>query len=375
MSRRFALACVLLIALVLVAGLYFAIAKSTVYVPETAVVSVPQAVPQADGKAVQSAGPDLLYYRTVVERVRNGENYYDVAHEELPRWGFPIGSMFNWRLPTYAYVLALFPSQEAIRILLTLLAMMGVLLAFVSEQKERGPLGAAATTLLLIGVATWPLAGNTCYAQEVWAGVLILLSVGAAGCAAFSPRWRIVSVIAGLAALFFRELVLPYCVIAGMLAFWNRRRWESLAWFAGVAVFFAYLVWHGQQVAAKLTPEDRVGSTGVMGWVVFGGLPFDIMATRMNAFLMTLPGWLVFLYLLLGVIGLASWHSEQGMLVSLTTFAYLMAFAVVGKPMNFNWGLMFAPLLPFGVVRGPAALASLYRAISGTPPAQTGETL
>lgn len=359
MTRPSALACILILALVFVLGLYFALARPTVYVPESAVVSVPQ----ADGKAEQVAGPDLLYYRTVVERVRNGENYYDVAHRELPRWGFPIGSMFNWRLPTYAYVLALFPGQDAIRILLTLLAMTGVLLAFVSEQKEHGPLNAAATTLLLIGVATWPVSGNACYAQEVWAGELILLSVGAAGCAALSPRWRIVSVAAGLLALFFRELVLPYCVIAGLLAFWNRRRWEALAWLAGVALFFGYLFWHGQQVAARLTPEDRAGSTGVMGWVVFGGLPFDIMATRMNAFLMTLPGWLVFGYLFLGVIGLASWRSEQGIRVSLTTFAYLASFAVVGKPMNFNWGLMFAPLLPFGVVRGPAALAKLVQAL------------
>ncbi len=362
MSRRFALACVALLAVSLAGGLYLAVDQPTVYVPPS------------EGNPKHVAGPDLLYYRTVVERVRGGENYYDVAYEELPRWGFPIGSMFNWRLPTYAYVLALFPGQDAIRVLLTLLAMTGVVLAFVSEKKERGRLSAAVTTLLLIGVATWPLAGNTCYAQEVWGGELILLSVGAAGCAAFSPRWRIVSVAAGLAALFFRELVLPYCIIAGLLALWNRRRWESLAWFAGVAVFFGYLAWHGQQVAARLTPEDRAGSTGVLGWVVFGGLPFDIMATRMNAFLMPLPGWAVFGYLLLAVIGLLSWRGEQGLLVSLTTFAYLAAFAIVGKPMNFNWGLMFAPLLPFGVVRGPAALTSLYRAVCGSPSAETGET-
>jgi hypothetical protein len=214
-------------------------------------------------------------------------------------------------------------------------------------------------------VAAWSLVGDAYYAQEVWAGLLILLSVSAAGCSVYSPRWRIVAVATGLLALFFRELVLPYCVIAGLLAFWHRRRLEAFAWFAGIALFAFFLWWHGQHVAAKLTPEDRVASAGVMDWIVFGGLPFDVMATRMNAVVMLLPGWLVFVYLLLGVVGLVSWRSEQGMLLTLTTLAYLAAFAIVGKPMNFNWGMMFAPLLPFGVVRAPAALGEVYRSIRG----------
>jgi hypothetical protein len=55
-------------------------------------------------------------------------------------------------------------------------------------------------------------------------------------------------------------------------------------------------------------------------------------------------------------VGLLSWRSEQGALLSLTTLAYLGAFAVIGMPKNINWGLMFAPLLPFGVARAPTVL-------------------
>jgi hypothetical protein len=357
LGRPFALIVSGVLLTALVSGLYLAAVRETVHVPE-------------DGaNPAHVAGPDLQLYRTIVARVHAGENYYDVAREELPRRGFPFGSTFNWRLPTYAYLLGAFPNPGLARTVLALLALMGVILAFVAEAREKAPGAGAGTLLLLMGVAPWPLAGDAFFAQEVWASVLLLLSVAAAGCAAGSPRWRVVSVAAGLLALFFRELVLPYCVIAAGLAFWHRRRWEGVAWLTGVALFVAFLYWHSQQVASRLTPEDRAASLGPLGWVQFGGLPFLLMATRVNAVVMLLPGWVVFLYLLLGVSGLLSWHSEQGARVMLTTLAYLAAFAIVGKPMNWNWGLMFAPLLPFGVVRAPAALVGLARAARGASPA------
>lgn len=357
LDRTYARLLLFALLLALLAGLVVVVASETVYVPPPPVEGAPERVP----------GPDLQLYRTVVARVHTGENYYDVAREELPRWGFPYGSMFNWRPPTYAYLLGALPGSWAVRAVLVLIAAAGMILAFAAEQREREPLGAACTMLLLFGVAAWSLVGDACFAQEVWAGLLILLSVSAAGCGVYSERWRTVSVGAGLLALFFRELALPYCAIAGVLALWHRRRLEALAWFAGIALFALFLWWHGEQVAARLTPEDRIGSAGISGWIVFGGLPFDVMATRMNALVMVLPGWLVFVYLFLGVIGLLNWPGEQATLLTLTTLAYLAAFAIVGKPMNFNWGLMFAPMLPFGVVRAPAALRALGEAIRAKP--------
>lgn len=325
------------------------------------------------GPEHEKSGADLKYYREVVTRVGNGENYYDVANERLRYWGFRVGSTFNWRLPTYAYVLGSLPSPQWIRAVLLILAGLGMLLTLVAEASELGLLAAPATVLLQVGVSAWALDGDAFLAQEVWAGILILVSVAAAGCAASSPRWRSVAVAAGLLALFFRELVLPYCLIAGVLAGWHGRRSEAAVWLSGIVLFALYLWWHAQQVAARLTPADRAGSQGILEWVQFGGLSFDIMATRMNAFLMNAPGWLVFLYLLLALIGLLSWRSEQGLLLSLTTLAYLFAFAVIGRSMNFNWGLMFAPLLPFGIVRAPGAMWELVAGLRGNQAAPVVE--
>ena len=318
------------------------------------------------------AGADLKYYRIVVERVGQGENYYDVAREQLPAWGFPINSPFNWRLPTYAYLLGALPGPEWIRAVVALIGFAGLGLCLAAEFRDIDFVPACGTGLLLLGVATWPLAGDAFLAQEVWAGMLILLSVGAAGCAPYSPRWRVVAVAAGLLALFFRELVLPYCLFAGVLAFWYGRRIEGAVWLAGVALFFAYLRWHGQQVAQQLPPGEQGGGLGMAAWVQFGGLGFDLMATRMNAFVMPLPGWAILLYLLLALIGLLAWEGERGRLLALTTVAYLFAYAVIGRSMNFNWGLMFAALLPFGVVRAPAALRAVVRNWSGEADSPVG---
>jgi hypothetical protein len=358
------------IAVALAVGLYLSLVQSTAHIP----------VYTGEHKL---AGADLKYYRVVIDRVGRGENYYDVAREQLPEWGFPIGSPFNWRLPTYAYLLGVLPGPGAIQAVAALIGLAGLVLAGLAEfsslsraadpAASPNPLPAFGTILLLIGVAAWPLSGDAYLAQEVWAGMLILLSVGAAGCAADHPRWRIVSVAAGLLALAFRELVLPYCLIAGGIALWQGRRREAVAWLVGVVLFFGYLAWHMSQVHARLAPEERADSLGIPGWVHFGGLNFDIMCTRMNAFLISMPGWIVFLYLAMGVIGLFGWRSEQGALLALTTISYLASFAVIGESKNFNWGLMFAPLLPFGVVRAPGVIRCVIGAALPTPEAASSD--
>lgn len=305
---------------------------------------------------------DLKYYKEVVTRVHDGENYYDVANQRLRHFGFRVGSVFNWRLPTYAYVLGALPSVGWAQGAISLIGLAGLLLAAASDNRDVGFIAAGGNFVLQFGVYFYCINPkfDSFLAQEVWAAMLILLSVGAA---AF--QWRALAVGAGLAALCFRELVLPYCLVAAGVAWWYGRRKESLAWLAGIGLFFLYLGWHAAQVSMRLTPEDRADSRGISEWITFGGLTFDILTTRMNLFLLEAPGWLVFLYLATALIGLVGWRGEQGALVSLTTITYLAAFAVVGMPMNVNWGLMYAPLLPFGVVRAPGAILDLARALRG----------
>jgi hypothetical protein len=94
----------------------------------------------------------------------------------------------------------------------------------------------------------------------------------------------------------------------------------------------------------------------------FGGLDFVLLTTRMNSLLFAAPGWLLWLYLLLALMGLASRGDETSQLACLGALGYLLVFAVLGRPENFYWGLIPAPFLAWGAAAGPRAVASLWRA-------------
>ena len=46
----------------------------------------------------EGIAPDLALYRDVIAEVRGGKNYYAVAREKIPHYGFPIASPLNSEL-------------------------------------------------------------------------------------------------------------------------------------------------------------------------------------------------------------------------------------------------------------------------------------
>jgi hypothetical protein len=171
--------------------------------------------------------------------------------------------------------------------------------------------------------------------------------------------WHVFAIAAGLAALALRELALPYCCVAVAISLWHRRWWQAAAWSAGIAAFFAFLAWHISQVHAQLAGAETGAGGGLAQWLRFGGLDFVLLTTRMNSLLFAAPGWLLWLYVCAALLGLAGRNDAASQLACLAALAYLGAFAIVGRPENFYWGLMAAPLLPWGVVHAPAALREL----------------
>jgi hypothetical protein len=189
----------------------------------------------AGGDASATTAPDLQLYREVIDDVRRGRNYYDAAREKIPQFGFPIASPLNWRLPTYAWVFSRLPGPAWIQAALVALSAVALALAFFAHSRNSGVGYAAATVFLLFGVVHWSLDGEAYLAQEPWAAVLILISLGAHALATGDARgregegervrigWRWLAVAAGIAALFFRELALPYCGIACLAAACSQR--------------------------------------------------------------------------------------------------------------------------------------------------------
>lgn len=318
------------------------------------VVFTQETIPKPPANAEQAPG-DADFYERVIRRVHDGEDYYAVVDSELRRLHYVPHSMFNWRTPTYAWLLARFPQPGWGRPLLGVFMAATVVLGFRAVNREGGPHRAKlCVVFLLIGPFAWCLFDPILFA-ELWSGTLLALSV-----AAYANDRVGLGVATGLLALFFRELALPYCLIAGGLAWWQKRRGEVAAWLIGLLWYGLFLMYHASQVAPWLVKSEALHASG---WIQFNGTAFILLTTQINFFILA-PGWAwgAALHLPLSLLGLAGWRGWNGLRAAATTTTFVAAFAVIGlKPHNAYWGLMYAPLLPFGIVWAPTALRDLYR--------------
>ena len=60
---------------------------------------LPVPLPPCNAREESNNNGDVALYRAEVERVHAGENYYQVAGQELVARGYPTASVFNWRTP------------------------------------------------------------------------------------------------------------------------------------------------------------------------------------------------------------------------------------------------------------------------------------
>jgi hypothetical protein len=303
-------------------------------------------------------GEDMALYLAVEHRVRAGQTYYDSAEHELRARGYPMSSRFNWRLPTLAWLCGALPSDGAAQALLVALAAATLLAWFEAIRRARGARVAAAAATIIVGLVAWPLF-DVYLVHETWAGVLIALSIACAGL-----EWPAASVLAGAAALAIRELSLPYVVIALWLAFRARRARETLAWSIVLAGFAAGSMLHGSAVAAHVAPSDRMQTAT---WLAFGGWWFVLKTALMNVWLILLPQGLIALVWPISLYGLVAWSARDpradnclGRRLGLTSVAYVAAFCFFGQPFNYLWGLIYAGLVPLGLLELPRVIHEIW---------------
>jgi len=305
---------------------------------------------------------DVALYRAEVDRIHAGEGYYEAASAELQERGYPTRSVFNWRTPLPMWLIGQMPAVEWGKVALGGLALAVILTAFAALSREQS-VGAISnrpylTPVVCILLLTGPLLpcilGDIFVMPVLWAGVLMALSI-----CAYGVNRPGLGVAAGLAALFCRELALPYCLLAAGLAWWSKRRGELLAWAVGLAAWLAFFGLHCMQVTELIQAGDRAHRGS---WFQFGGAGFVIATTQMNAYLLLLPQWVTALYLVAALFGLAGWHTPLGLRVGLTACLFAVAFALVGYEFNQYWGALVSPLWCFGVARFPASLGDLWQA-------------
>ena len=313
--------------------------------------------PMASGRVGKGTrgGGDTALFRAIVDRVHAGEGFYQASGAEMPSRGYPTRSVFNWRSPLPIWLIGKLPDADLAKGLLGLMALGLMVLAFEILAREQGHgLGRPVACALLL---TGPMAPCVLYDEFVspmsWVAVFIALSI-----CGYGLKRPTLGLVMGLAAVFCRELALPYCCLAAAFAWWYGRRRELLAWGVGLAGWALFYGLHCWQATQSITHE---AASHQEGWIQFGGLPFVIALAQVNLYLLFLPQWVSALYFVAAMLGLAGWHTELGQRVGISVCLFVLAFALVGQEFNQYWGLMIAPLFCFGAVRFPGSVRDLWK--------------
>lgn len=324
---------------------------AAVLITDTPDVAAPRATPTAAGLSA-----DLALYRDLVADVRLGRDYYAAARVRIARYGFPVDSPLNWRLPTMAWLLAMLPSLAWGQALLAGLSLAVLMLALRAGMDEGASLYGWLIVGLWAGVLRWALDGSAFLAQEPWAATLIAGSLAASQLGERDRRWQWLSAMLGTAALLVRELALPFCLVMAVQHGFGRRWKLALAWIGGIGLFAVYYGWHWVRIHEQWALGGILGGAGVSQWLRLGGLGFVLRTLRMNGWLFAAPAWLLWLYLVLSAYGLGRGRNATSQAAAWTFALYVLAFAILGRLENLYWGLVPAPLVALGAVEGACCL-------------------
>ena len=302
-------------------------------------------------------GPgDIGLYTSEVQRIRDGQSYYDAVAAELHERGYPTRSAFNWRTPLPVTLIAALPELAMAKVLLGLACAALVWLTFTFVADNASLAEGLFAAVLLLGALLPCLIGELLVMPELWSGVFVALS---AVCLALGRRgW---GVACGVVALFFRELAAPYVMVCMALALAARRPRELAGWLLGLAAYGVFYANHLAHVLPRISADDVAHASG---WIRFGGACFLISTAQMNAFLLIVPQWVTAIYLGLALAGATAWRTSAARPIGLSIAVYAIAFSVAGHDFNQYWGSMIAPLLCLGVCRAPLELRRWWRAAS-----------
>ena len=298
-----------------------------------ACLAVPLAA-KAPEKAVQL---DQELYRAVVERVREGENFYPATMAAQRDRQYPVQPALAVRPPTMSYGLALLPST-ATRTAALIALLFGALIALRQSLADRPPAEALGMVALAVAGLFGAFFPDNVYLHEQWSVLLIMLSL-----AAHRRPW--LSVVLALMAVLVRETALAWLAAIVVHGLWQRD-WKRAGMAVGAMVLAGGL-WliHAQFVAAQVQPGDLTSP----GWVRFGGLPLVIDALRRNLVLTGLPGPLVLVLVVISLAAMLRWGRDMERTAAIGSAGFLAALTVFGRPDNGYWGFMAAPFVLLGL--------------------------
>ena len=290
----------------------------------------------------EGGSSDLQMYSAVTARVAAGENYYRVLAEELPNRGYAIRPVFNWRLPTLTWLNAIPPTRLWGRVVLVIVGCAATILWLLAIRQSAPRALGLSVPVLLFAILPVAFLGASVVFYEVWAGLLIAASLACRGLGRWKP-----SVALGAAAVLIRELALPYLLIMAGAAWWESKRREAIAWVATVVIFVVLWAWHVSEVLKVMPPSGLVNA-----WIVAGGWGFVMEASLSSVFFLMVPTrWeQLTVALVIPLLWAGAWHWSDGLgrRIALVLTGYFALFMVAGRPDNWYWGFVIAPLIPLG---------------------------
>lgn len=315
----------------------------------TALLTPPPPASTGQGRSTDQA--DVVLYESIVDGVRHGGNYYDVAATALRLGDYPLRPFVTFRLPTLATVQAALPPVA--RIALLYLLAFAVFLAWATRLVPaftRRPPVIVALTLLAGGMVAFVQADLAAF-HEIWAGLFVALSL-----ALRRPGRWVEAAAFGLVAMLIRETAALYVAMMCAAAWWEGRRRESLGWAATAAVLAVVVLLHAHAVADVVGPLDPASP----GWAGMLGPGFFVVTMAASTALMLAPLWLAALLVALSLIGWAGWRDPLAARALAVFAAYALLLALFGRPDTFYWGLMVAPTFLIGLAFAPDALRDLW---------------
>jgi hypothetical protein len=291
---------------------------------------------------LEKSGEDFRCYYGIVEKIHSGEGYYNAAHKELQDRGYPTHSVFNWRLPLLAMFIGRLPNPETAKFFAIFLSLFSLWLWIDISIKKLSILRIAAGTIPLSGLAVYSLVGTAFLMHELWAGILISISLFAYG-----KGWRALSLASGILSLFIRELALPFVAIMFFSSLLERKRGEAAVWFSGLTAFFIALSLHAMLVKEV---TNSGGNLDFGQWFAFSGWTFVLATIHTQPFLIVSPSWCTAALAPLALIGFLGWRDPVGLRTGQTITIYVLIFLFIGQSINAYWGLLYCNLIPLGLL-------------------------
>lgn len=282
-------------------------------------------------------GEDRDTYRQIVERMHEGEGYYEAAAPELREGNFPLKPGLAFRPPTLAWLLSWLPNTNSRLALLLGLVIASVLCWARSLSDETQAYRLSLVAFLMCGLAN--VGGpSSVYLHETWAIVMMTFSLAFYKRLAFSAMFALFAVL-------IRETALAFVAATAAVALINsdfRRMFAMI----GISVVSVGLWFHHEQLALMQTlPSDPTSP----GWLYFQGPSMILAASKWNLLTASLPDPILTVALVIMGCGLMLVRRDELKVAATTVGLFCIALLALGRPDNNYWGIMFAPFLALGL--------------------------